>query len=296
MKQTIFTGCGTALVTPMKDDLSVDYPRLQELIENQIAAGVDAIVVNGTTGECATLSDDEQYKITLVAKETIAGRVPLIAGAGSNDTAHAVRLAMSARNAGADAILVVTPYYNKTSQQGLVEHYNRIANHACLPMILYNVPSRTGMNIAPETCAILAENEYIYAVKEASGNIAQVARIRDLCGDALEVYSGGDEYIVPILSLGGKGIISVLSNVVPEEVHQMCVDYFAGETAKAARKQILLMPLIDALFSDVNPIPVKEAMWLIGFNVGECRAPLCRMESRKAEHLEEILRKYMLIP
>ncbi len=295
MKYTIFEGCGVAAVTPMRQDGTVNLKKNADLIDMLIEKGADAIVVNGTTGESATLSDEEQYNIICCAKDTINHRVPLIAGAGSNDTKHAARLALSARNAGADAVLCVTPYYNKANDQGLVEHYNFVADRAQLPLIIYNVPSRTAVNIKPETYLKLSQNPNIYAVKEASGNLAQIARIRKLCGDELAIYSGNDDSIVPTLSLGGKGVISVLGNLLPEETHNICELYFGGKTFESAKLQIDLMPLIDALFLDVNPIPVKEALCMSGFDVGGLRLPLCPLSDEKRKALEDVLRKYDII-
>lgn len=295
MKHTIFEGCGVATVTPMREDGTVDLKKYADLIDMLIEKGADAIVVNGTTGESATLSDEEQYNIICCAKDTINGRVPLIAGAGSNNTNHAARLALSARNAGANAVLCVTPYYNKANEQGLVEHYNFVADRAQLPVIVYNVPSRTAVNIKPETYFKLSQHPNIYAVKEASGNLAQIARIRKLCGDELDVYSGNDDSVVPTLSLGGKGVISVLGNLLPKEVHDMCHLYFSGNTAEAAKLQIELMPLIDALFSDVNPIPIKEALCISGFDVGGLRLPLCQMSNEKRAKLIDVLEEYKIL-
>ncbi len=295
MKHTVFEGCGVATVTPMRNDGTVDLKKYSDFIDELIQKGADAIVVNGTTGESATLSDEEQYNIICCAKDTINHRVPLITGAGSNDTKHAARLALSARNAGADAVLCVTPYYNKANDQGLVDHYNFVADRAQLPLIVYNVPSRTAVNIKPETYLALSKNPNICAVKEASGNLAQIARIRQLCGDELDIYSGNDDSIVPTLSLGGKGVISVLGNILPKEVHNIYELYSTGKTSEASKLQIELMPLIDALFSDVNPIPVKEALCMSGFDVGGLRLPLCPLSDKKREELSIVLKKYNII-
>lgn len=279
----------------MRSDGSVDLKKYAELIDTLITKGADAIVVNGTTGESATLSDEEQYNIVCCAKDTINGRVPLVAGAGSNNTAHAAKLALSARNAGADAVLCVTPYYNKANETGLIEHYNFIAEKAQLPLIVYNVPSRTGVNIKPETYLKLSLHPNIFAIKEASGNLAQIARTRSLCGDELGIYSGNDDSIVPTLSIGGKGVISVLGNLLPKEVHDICALYKSGKTNEAAKLQIKLIPLIDTLFSDVNPIPIKEALTLSGFDVGPLRLPLSPLSDKKREELKEVLAKYDII-
>lgn len=295
MKETIFKGCGVASVTPFKEDGTVNLKKYAELIDFYINNSVDAIIVNGTTGESATLSDEEQYNIICCAKDVINHRVPLIAGAGSNNTYHAARLAINARNGGADAILSVTPYYNKANEDGIIEHYNFIANHACLPMILYNVPSRTGVNIKPETYLKLIENPYIVAVKEASGNLSQIAKIKALCGDEIDIYSGNDDNIVPVMSIGGKGVISVLANILPKEIHEICSLFENGKTNEAAKKQIEYIPLIETLFSDINPIPIKEAMNILGYNVGTLRLPLCKMSEDKIIKLKNILMKYNLI-
>ncbi len=295
MKNTIFTGCGVATVTPMRSDGSVNLKKYAEHIDELIQKGVDAIIVNGTTGESATLSDEEQYNIICCAKDVINRRVPLIAGAGSNNTNDAAKLALNARNAGADAILSVTPYYNKANENGLIEHYSFIAKWCQLPTIVYNVPSRTGINIKPETYAKLAENPFICAIKEASGNVAQAERTLSLCGDKIDIYSGSDELTVPFLSVGAKGIISVAANIIPKEMHTLCSLYFEGKYFEAARKQIELIPLIDALFSDVNPIPVKEACNMLMENFGPCRLPLSEMESDKKENLRKTLEHYELL-
>ena len=295
MKNNIFTGCGVAAAAPMHSDGSVNLKKYADFIDELIQKGVDAIIVNGTTGESATLTDEEQYNIICCAKDTINHRVPLIAGAGSNDTRHAARLALNARNAGSDAILSVTPYYNKANESGLIEHYSYITKWCQLPTIIYNVPSRTGVNIKPDTYAKLAENPFICAVKEASGNVAQAARTLALCGDKIDIYSGSDELTVPFLSIGAKGVISVAANVVPKEMQELCSLYFDGKTLEAARKQTALMPLIDALFSDVNPIPVKEALNIMGYDFGPCRLPLGNMEESKKENLRAVLEHYEIL-
>ncbi len=292
MKNTIFTGCGAATVAPMKEDGSVNLRKYADFIDELIQKGVDAIVVNGTTGESATLTDEEQYNIICCAKDVINHRVPLIAGAGSNSTAHAARLALNARNAGADAVLSVTPYYNKANENGLLEHYSFITKWCQLPTIVYNVPSRTGMSIKPETYAKLAENPFICAIKEASGNIADAERTLALCGDKIDIYSGNDELTVPFLSIGAKGVISVAANIVPKQMQLLCALYFEGKTLEAAKEQIDLMPLIDALFSDVNPIPAKEMLNMLGYDLGPCRLPLGKMEESKKEKLYSVLKRY----
>lgn len=295
MKETVFTGCCVATVTPMRSDGSVDLKKYADFIDMLIQKGADAIAVNSTTGESATLSDEEQYNIICCIKDVINRRVPLIAGAGSNNTHHAARLALNARNAGADALLCVTPYYNKTNESGLIEHFTFVAEHANLPIILYNVPSRTGMSITPEVYRKLSANPLICAVKEASGSIADIARTRALCGDELDIYAGNDDYIVPVMSLGGKGVVSVLGNLFPDRVHEICALCQKGDFSAAAKLQIEVMPLIDALFSDVNPIPVKEALTLTGFDAGPLRLPLYHLSEKRREVLRGVLQRFALI-
>ena len=295
MKQPIFTGAGVAIVTPMHPDGSINYDKLGELIDWQIDAGTDSIVICGTTGESACMTDNEHVDCIAYAVKRTAGRVPVIAGAGSNDTSYACELSREAKKLGADALLQVTPYYNKTSQRGLVAHFTAIADATDLPVILYNVPSRTGVNLLPATCRILSEHPRIAALKAASGNISQIAETRALCGDELVVYSGNDDQIVPILSLGGKGVISVLSNVMPKETHDICARFFAGDVAGSAKLQLELLPLIHALFSDVNPIPAKEAMNQMGLAVGECRLPLVPMADGPLESLKAAMQQAGLL-
>lgn len=277
MKKQVFKGVGTALVTPMNGDFSVNFPRLERLVDEQIRGGVDALIICGTTGEKSTLRYDEHLRVIETAVKAAGGRVPIIAGTGSNDTVYSVELCNDADDVGADAFLMVTPYYNKTSQTGLVAHYNYIADRVNKPIILYNVPSRTGVAIKPETYKELSRHERIVAVKEANGDLSSVATTRYLCGDELDVYSGNDDQTVPILSLGGIGVISVFSNIAPRQMHDICYDYFNGDTAKSARDQLKFTGLMNALFSDVNPIPVKEAMNMMGLDVGPCRLPLYKM-------------------
>lgn len=291
MKKTVFTGAATALVTPMNQDGSVNYPRLEKLVEEQIAGGIDALVICGTTGEKSTLRYEEHVKVIEVAAKTCNKRVPIIAGTGSNDTVYSVELCNDARDAGADAFLMVTPYYNKTSQTGLIAHYNYIADRVDRPIILYNVPSRTGMTIQPETYKELSRHPNIVATKEASGDLSLIAKIRYLCGDDLTVYSGNDDQTLPILSLGGKGIISVFSNFAPKEMHDLCAAYFAGESKKAEELQLKYTGLMNALFCDVNPIPVKEAMNLLGLGIGPCRLPLYPMGEDKKNLIREKLKE-----
>lgn len=295
MKKRIFTGAGIAIVTPMNPDFTVNYEKLGEIIDFQIENQTDAIVICGTTGESSTLSDAEHRDVIKYAVNRVNKRIPVIAGTGSNDTSYCVELSREAENLGVDGLLLVTPYYNKTSQRGLIKHYQTVADNVNLPIILYSVSSRTGMNITPETCAELAKHPNIVAVKEASGNISQVARIRHLCGDLLDVYSGNDDQIVPVLSLGGAGVISVLSNIMPRETHDICQLYFDGRVKESSELQLKLLDLMNLLFVDVNPIPVKEAMNLMGMNVGECRMPLVSTTEENREKLAASMRKLGLI-
>lgn len=295
MKNTIFTGAGVAIVTPMNDDGSVNYDVLGEMIEMQIAGGTDAIIICGTTGESSTLTDDEHRECIRYTIEKVNHRVPVIAGTGSNDTAYAIELSKDAEEMGADALLVVTPYYNKTSQRGLIAHYTAIADAVNIPIILYNVPSRTGVNISIDTYKALAEHKNICAAKEASGNISAVAKLIAECGDKLDVYSGNDDQIVPIMALGGKGVISVLSNVMPKETHeiaQLCLDNNCAEAAKLAAKYL---EIANDLFIDVNPIPVKAALNIMGIKAGPCRLPLYEMEESKKAVLEASMKRAGII-
>lgn len=294
MKKTIFTGSAVAIVTPFTED-GVNFSKLGELIEFQIANKTDAIVICGTTGESSTMPDAEHSETIRYAVEKVAGRVPVIAGTGTNDTRHAIALSQQAEKDGADALLLVTPYYNKCSQQGLVLHFNAIAKSVSIPCMLYNVPSRTGVTIAPQTVYELSKTENIVAVKEASGSLAQAMKMVQLCGDAIDIYSGNDDLIVPLLSVGAKGVISVLANVAPEQTHDICEKFFAGDVAGAAKMQYEAMELIDALFCDVNPIPVKEAMNLMGYGVGPLRLPLCEMQPAAKEKLAAALKNYGLL-
>jgi len=295
MKNTICEGVATALVTPMNEDGSINFDRLKTLIDEQIQAGIPALVICGTTGESATMTLEEHSKVIRFAIECAKGRVKIIAGAGSNDTACAADLAKEAEEAGADALLIVTPYYNKATQNGLVAHYKYIAERVSLPIILYNVPSRTGVNIKPETYAKLADIDNIVAIKEANGDISSVVKTRLLCGDKLDIYSGNDDQIVPIMALGGKGVISVLSNVMPKETVELCDKMLNGDLEGAAAMQIELSSLIDALFIEVNPIPCKEAMNLMGMNMGPVRLPMTPMEESTKAVLIKELKKFDLI-
>lgn len=295
MKKTIFTGAGVAIVTPMNPDESINFDRLGQIIDNQIENGTDAIVICGTTGESATMTDQEHVDCIEYAVKRVNGRVPVIAGAGSNHTSYAVWMSKEAKRVGADALLHVTPYYNKTSQTGLIRHFNAVADATDLPIILYNVPSRTGVNITPATYRELAKHLNIVAAKEASGNISQIVQIAQACGDELDLYSGNDDQIVPLLSLGAKGVISVLSNIMPRETHDICRLFFEGKIAESRALQLKLLPLINALFSDVNPIPVKEAMNMMGWECGECRLPLVSMQPQAKEHLRVLMQEQGLI-
>lgn len=295
MKRPVFTGAAVAIITPMNTDGSVNYDELGRIIDDQIAHSTDAIVICGTTGESPTLTDEEHTECIRYTVKKAAGRVPVIAGTGSNDTKYAIWLSQQAEADGADALLLVTPYYNKTSQAGLLAHYTAIADAVHIPCILYNVPSRTGCNLTPATLAELAKHPNINAVKEASGNISHVAEIAAACGDSLNIYSGNDDQIVPLLALGGKGVISVVSNVKPELVHNCCKAFFDGDTAKARELQLEMLPLADALFCEVNPIPVKYAMNVLGWEAGECRLPLVEPSEAHKEYIEKALRAEGLI-
>jgi len=288
MSNTIFQGVATAIVTPLTEN-GVDFDRFGKLIDWQIAEGVDAIVAAGTTGEASTLDDDEHRAVIKYAVERVNGRVPVIAGTGSNDNAYALDLTKYACEVGADAMLVVTPYYNKATQNGLIKMFNCIADASTKPIILYNVPSRTGCNITPKTCAALAEHPNIQAIKEASGNISQVVEIASLTRGNLDIYSGNDDQILPILSLGGKGVISVLSNVMPRQTAEMCRRFFDGDIAGSTKMQLDLLPLINALFSEVNPIPVKAAVAAMGFCENYLRMPLTPMEPQNWEVLRRLM-------
>lgn len=295
MSKPIFTGSGVALITPMYADGSVNYDVLGQLVEFQIENGTDAIIACGTTGEAATLSVKEHCEVLSFVSEKVAGRVPVIAGTGSNDTNTAIELSKSAQTTGADALLCVTPYYNKTSQTGLIRHFETIADNVDLPMILYNVPSRTGCNIAPKTYAELCKHENIVATKEANGDISSVSQTRSLCGDKLDIYSGNDDQTVPFMSLGGLGVISVFANICPKEMHEICQLCLDNNFVDAAKMNFHYVELMDMMFSDVNPIPVKTAMNLVGFDVGECRLPLVPMSYRGYHDLKDCLAKYDLI-
>jgi len=285
MKRTVFEGTATAIVTPMKDDLSVDYEALGRLIDFQLDAGINAIVAVGTTGESATLEYSEQKDVIRFTVDRVAGRVPVIAGAGTNNTLHVLENVRNACEAGADALLVVTPYYNKATQNGLIAHFTAVADTSTVPVILYNVPGRTGCNLLPKTVAKLAEHPNIVGIKEASGNMAQLVELMALCGDKLDIYSGEDALNVPIMSIGGKGAISVLSNIAPKESVAMTDACLAGNYTEAAKWQCELLPLIQALFCEVNPIPAKAAVAALGFGRENVRMPLSRMEEPNRQRL-----------
>jgi len=287
----IFEGAATAIVTPMTADGAVDYEAFARLIEWQIAEGIAAIVVAGTTGESSTLGDQEHRDVIAFAVKQVAGRVPVIAGTGSNDTPYAVELTKFACEVGADAVLVVTPYYNKATQKGLIANYTAIADASTKPVILYNVPSRTGCNILPATAAILAEHPMIAAIKEASGDLSQVAETARLVEGKMDIYSGNDDQIIPIMALGGKGVISVLSNVLPAKTQEMCDRFLNGDVAGARRLQLDLLPLTHALFCEVNPIPVKAATAAMGYGVDYLRLPLTPMEDAHKAVLFDEMRK-----
>ena len=290
MKNTVFTGAATAIITPMTEN-GVDYEAYGKLIDWQIEQGIDAIVAAGTTGEGSTLSDVEHRQVLLYTVQRVNHRVPVIAGTGSNDIAYAIDLTKYACDIGADAMLVVTPYYNKATQNGLIQSFTAIADASTKPVILYNVPSRTGCNLTPESCAVLADHPNIVAIKEASGNISQIAKLASLVGDKIDIYSGNDDQIVPLLSLGGKGVISVLSNLLPKETSEMVHKYLAGDVKTAMKMQLEYIDLIDALFCEVNPIPVKAAMANMGFCKNIIRLPLTPMEAQNEAKLVALMKK-----
>ncbi len=292
----IFTGAGVAIVTPFHEDGTVNYEKFAELVEFQIKNGTDAIIVCGTTGEASTLTHEEHLDVIKFCVEKVAGRIPVIAGTGSNCTETAIYLSKEAEKYGVDGILVVTPYYNKATQNGLYEHFKMIANSVKVPMILYNVPSRTGCNIAPATVVRLCKDvENIVGVKEASGNISQVAKLMSIADGSVDLYSGNDDQIVPILSLGGKGVISVLSNVAPQQTHDICAKFFEGDVEGSCKEQLRAIELCDALFCEVNPIPVKKALNIMGMEAGPMRRPLSEMEPENAAKLEKAMKNYGIL-
>jgi 4-hydroxy-tetrahydrodipicolinate synthase len=295
MKNTIFTGAGVAIVTPFHDDLSVNYDKLAELIDDQIARGTDAIVICGTTGESTTLTPAEHEAVNRFAVQQVKGRVPVIAGCGSNETAFAAELSIAAERDGADALLHVTPYYNKTSQAGLVKHFGYVADRVNLPIILYNVPSRTGMTIQPETYLELSKHPNIAATKEACGDISAIARTVQLCGENLHLYSGNDDQTAALMGMGAKGVISVVSNVAPEAMHAIAAAGLAGDQAQCLALQLEWLDLCNDLFIDVNPIPVKAAMNLMGLGAGPCRLPLCEMSGAGLEKLKATLARHGMV-
>ena len=294
MKKLIFKGAGVAIVTPFTED-GINFPEFGRMIDAQIAGHTDAIIVAGTTGEAATMSDAEHKEAIKFAVEHTKGRVPVVAGTGSNDTAYAIQLSQYAEKVGADGLLLVTPYYNKCTQKGLVQHFNKIADSVTIPCILYDVPSRTGVSIKVPAYAELSKHPNIVAVKEANGDLSSILRLRFAVGDELAVYSGNDDQIVPILSLGGMGVISVLSNVAPKETHDICQLYFDGKVKEAAKLQIAFTDLADALFCETNPIPAKTAMRLMGYAAGPLRMPLSEMEPENLEKLKKALKAHNLI-
>lgn len=294
MKKILFKGCGTAIITPF-DDNGVNFNEFKKLIEFQISEGVDALIVCGTTGESSTMTLEERKQTIEFAVKTANHRVPIIAGTGGNCTQSVIDFTKWAETAGVDGALIVTPYYNKTTQAGLISHYTAIANSTKLPIILYSVPSRTGVNITPETCFELSKISNIVAIKEASGNLSQIAEIKSLCRENLHVYSGNDDQIIPILSLGGLGVISVLSNVAPKYTHEMVINYLNGKIIEAQDMQLDAIYLIKALFSEVNPIPVKAALNMLGYNAGIPRLPLIEMSEKVKEKLEKELKKFELL-
>lgn len=295
MKNTIFTGAGIAIITPFNTDGSINYDKLGEIIDYQIENGTDAIVICGTTGEASTMTDDEHRDCIRFAVKHTAGRVPVIAGAGSNDTKYAVELSKEAEESGADALLHVTPYYNKTTQNGLIAHFTAIADSVNIPIVLYNIPGRTGMNMDVSTVKELAKHRNIAAIKEASGNISYAAKLIAECGDDIDIYSGNDDMIVPLMSLGAKGVISVLSHVLPKQTHDMVQLCLENNFAEATKLQIEYLDLINSLFIEVNPIPVKEAINMMGWDTGNCRLPLCEMTDEHKAVLRTALNKHGLI-
>lgn len=295
MKQPIFTGAGVAIITPFTKEGKVNYPALKTILEYQIAHGTDAIIICGTTGESATLSHEEHTEAIRFTVETVAHRIPVIAGTGSNDTAYALHLSNEAEKIGVDGLLMVTPYYNKASQAGLIKHYTYLADRVSTPIIIYNVPSRTGCDVKPETYAELSKHKMIYAAKEASGNISSIAKTISLCEKDFTIYSGNDDQITAIMSLGGKGVISVLSNVAPQVAHDIAAAALASDFEQSRKLQIEYLELCNALFMDVNPIPVKQAMNMMGFDAGPLRMPLCEMNEANTAKLKSVMEKYGLI-
>lgn len=292
----VFTGAGVAIVTPFKDNGEVDYEKFAEMVEYQIENGTDAIIVCGTTGESSTLTHEEHLDVIRYCVEKVNGRIPVIAGTGSNCTDTAIYLSTEAEKYGVDGLLLVTPYYNKATQKGLYQHFKAVADSVKVPVILYNVPSRTGCNIAPETVVKLCTGvENIVGVKEASGNLSQIVKLMSLADGKVDLYSGNDDQITPLLALGGKGVISVLSNVAPRQTHEICAKFFAGDVAGSCAEQLRAIPLCNALFCEVNPIPVKKALNLQGRGAGILRMPLCEMEEENAVKLEKAMKDYGIL-
>lgn len=289
----LFKGSGVAIVTPFNDD-GINFSRLGELIEWHISQNTDAIIICGTTGESSTMSEEEKKSAIKFTVEKVNGRIPVVAGTGSNNTKHVIELSKYAEKVGSDALLIVTPYYNKTTQKGIIEHYNTIANNVNIPIIVYNVPSRTGLNVLPETLKELAKHPNIKAVKEASGNISQIVEIARLCPDDFFIYSGNDDMVVPLLSVGGKGVISVVANILPKDTHDMVINFLNGNFEEAKNLQLKMKGLIDALFVETNPIPIKTAMNLLGMDVGKLRLPLTSMSENNLNILIREMESYGL--
>lgn len=295
MKNCIFKGSGTAMITPFSEDDSINYEEIERIIENQIENGTDAIIACGTTAESATLTEQEHLDVIKFVIEKVKGRIPVIAGTGSNDSKFCLELSIDAKNAGADALLIVTPYYNKTSQKGLIEHYNYVANNVKMPIIAYNVPSRTGLNILPETYYELSKNEYIVAAKEANGNIPALTKTISICGDDFSIYSGDDILTYPIMTLGGKGVISVMSNALPKVMHDITAAILNGDFETGRKLSINNYDIEEALTLDVNPMPIKEMMNQMGYNAGKCRMPLTSMSDDAKAKISAVLKKHNLI-
>ncbi len=295
MKKIPFTGSGVAIVTPFDKNGNPDFDKLRQLVEFHIENKTDAIIVCGTTGESAAMPDEEHLSVVDCVVKAAKGRIPIIAGTGSNDTKHGIELSKKAEALGVDGLLMVTPYYNKATQKGLIRHYTMMAEAVNVPIILYNVPSRTGVNITPETAYELSKIENIVAIKEASGNVSEILKISKLCGDNLYIYSGDDDIVVPAMAAGGIGVISVVANVMPKEVHDMCQAFLDGNAKESLEKQLYLYDLAKAMFVEVNPIPVKTAMNMMGMEVGGLRMPLCEMEEQNAEKLKNVLMQYGLV-
>ncbi len=294
MKKEVFKGCGTAIITPFTTD-GVNFEEFKKMLEFQIREGTDAIIVCGTTGESSTMTEKEKKETIKFVVDVVNKRIPVIAGTGSNCTKNAIEMSKYAESVGVDALLIVTPYYNKTTQQGLIEHYKTIAHEVKIPIIMYNVPSRTGVNILPKTCFELSKIENIVAVKEASGNISQVAEIANLCRENLAIYSGNDDQILPVLSVGGSGVISVLSNIIPKDVHNMVYSFLDGNIKNAIKLQLNTLNLTASLFSEVNPIPIKAACNMLGYDVGIPRLPLIEMSVEAKEKLKQEIKNYGLL-